>query len=172
MSRRQILDRLPRQWPLVAAVVSLAMLVIAHASEVFGGLVPCALCLRQREVYWTALVLGLGGLVLSRFWRPALTRRLTCGLLALVFLFGAGLAAYHAGVEWTWWPGPTTCSGGGAVSADAMADLLGGKKIRGPSCDRAAWVFLGLSMAGWNSLASLALSVISLQAFRRSAADA
>ena len=33
------------------------------------------------------------------------------GVLALVLLFGAGLAAYHAGIEWKWWPGPQDCSG-------------------------------------------------------------
>jgi disulfide bond formation protein DsbB len=28
-----------------------------------------------------------------------------------------------------------------------------------PACDRPAWVFLGLSMAGWNALAAAALTV-------------
>lgn len=164
---RLVLDR----WLFLAALASAAMLAVAHAFQTFGGLVPCELCLRQREVYWTALTLALVSLVVGRFWRAARARRIACALLALIFLFGAGLAAYHAGVEWKWWPGPTTCTGGGAVSADAMADLLGGKKIRGPSCDKAAWVFLGLSMAGWNALASLALCVISLRAAARSPAD-
>ena len=47
-----------------------------------------------------------------------------------------------------------------------MADLLGGAKIAPPACDKAAWVFLGLSMAGWNALASLGLTVLSLLAVR------
>ena len=33
-------------------------------------------------------------------------------LVALAFLINAGLGIYHAGVEWKWWPGPTTCAGG------------------------------------------------------------
>ena len=87
--------------------------------------------------------------------------------LAAVFAFGVGLAVYHSGVEWKWWPGPTACSGGGgSVSAGQMADLLGGAKIAPPACDKAAWVFLGLSMAGWNALASLGLTALSLLAVR------
>ena len=127
-----------QRWRLSALVASLAMLAIAHAFETFGGLAPCTLCLRAREVYWLAAA------------------------LALVFAAGVALAVYHAGVEWKFWPGPTACSGGGAiVDASQMTDLLQGARIKPPACDEAAWVFLGLSMAGWNALASLALTVLS-----------
>jgi len=160
---RGLLDR----WILFSAFASAAILAIAHAFETFGGYAPCALCLHQREVYWAALTVAVGAILIGRFWRRAFVRRVAGVALVLVFLFGAGLAAYHAGVEWKWWPGPTTCAGAGAVSTDAMADLLSGKRIRGPACDHAAWVFLGLSMAGWNALASLGLTVLSLLALRR-----
>jgi disulfide bond formation protein DsbB len=162
-----VAEPLLRRWPLVAALASAAMLATAHAFERFGGFAPCTLCYRQREVYWAALGLAFIGAAAMRFWRPGLGRWV-CALLAVVFLYGAGLAAYHAGVEWKWWPGPTTCTGGGGVTAADMADLLSGKRIRGPSCDEAAWVFLGLSMAGWNALASLGLSLASLAAALRS----
>ena len=158
---RIVLDR----WPLWAALASGMMLAIAHAFETFGNLAPCALCYRQREVYWAALAIGLAGYGLSRLVAPRDTCRVACALLALVFLFGAGLAAYHAGVEWKWWPGPTTCTGGAAgISPGDMADLLQGKRIRAPACDQPAWVFAGLSMAGWNALASLGLSATSMVA--------
>lgn len=160
-------DPVLRRWPIAAALASAAMLATAHAFERIGGFAPCTLCYRQREVYWAALALAVVGAAAVRFWRPGLSRWV-CALLAVVFLYGAGLAAYHAGVEWKWWPGPTTCTGGGGVTAADMADLLAGKRIRGPSCDQAAWVFLGLSMAGWNALASLGLSVASLAAALRS----
>jgi disulfide bond formation protein DsbB len=161
---RPLLDR----WPLFAAIASAAMLAVAHAFQTFGGLAPCALCYHQREVYWVALGVGLAGYLMSRFMRPAATRKAACAALALIFLFGAGLAAYHAGVEWKWWPGPTTCTGGpSGVDAGAMADLLKGKSVTAPSCDNAAWVWMGLSMAGWNALASLGLSAFSLAALLR-----
>ena len=86
----------------------------------------------------------------------------------VVFAYGAYLAAYHAGAEWKWWPGPTTCSGGGssALTASSMSDLLNGAKVKPPQCDKAAWVWLGLSMAGWNFLISLGLIAYSAAAAR------
>ena len=156
-----------QRWRLSALVASLAMLAIAHAFETFGGLAPCALCLRAREVYWVAAGLALAGMLVTRMAAGARWRWAFDAALAAVFAFGVGLAVYHSGVEWKWWPGPTACSGGGgSVSAGQMADLLGGAKIAPPACDKAAWVFLGLSMAGWNALASLGLTALSLLAVR------
>ena len=153
------------RWRLNALVASLAMLATAHAFETFGGLAPCALCLRAREVYWVGAGLALAGMLVTRMRAGARWRWAFDAALAAVFAFGVGLAVYHSGVEWKWWPGPTACSGGGgSVSAGQMADLLGGAKIAPPACDKAAWVFLGLSMAGWNALVSLKLTVWSVLA--------
>ncbi len=146
---------LVRHWLVLALLASAAMLAIAHAFQTFGGLAPCTLCLRQREVYWIALGVSAAGLALGLSPATARLRPLVCAILALIFLYGAGVAAYHAGAEWKWWPGPTACSGGGGASAAALAQLLHGAKIAAPRCDEAAWRMAGLSMAGWNVLASL-----------------
>jgi disulfide bond formation protein DsbB len=162
-----------RHWPWVALLSAALMLAIAHAFERFGNLMPCTLCLKQREVYWTILTVAAGGLLLDRYtgrfrFKPWLNL-----LLGLIFLFGAGLAVYHAGAEWKWWPGPTTCASGGggqgATTAQLQA-LLEGAKVSAPACDKAAWVFLGLSMAGWNAIVSLKLAVWSFIAARESRA--
>jgi len=159
-----VLDR----WRLFALVAAATMLAIAHAFETFGGYAPCTLCLRQREAYWVAGAVALAAMVLARAPGARIWRPLGLAALALVFLAGAGIAAYHAGVEWKFWPGPTACSGtGGGVSAADMAALLGGAKVRPPACDQAAWVFAGLSMAGWNALAALGFTAASLAAFLR-----
>ncbi len=155
------------RWPLVALLASALMLAIAHAFQTFGGLEPCALCLRQREVYWTAMGVAAAALVLGRFREGRPLAAWGAGLLAAVFLLGAGVAAYHAGVEWKWWPGPTTCTGGSTANAADLMAALGGKQVRAPSCDRAAWVFAGLSMAGWNAIASLILAAGSVVAALR-----
>jgi disulfide bond formation protein DsbB len=170
------------------------MLAAAHAFETFGHMPPCHLCLKQREVYW--LVVGLSVLLLAFEAAAALLKRRPMAaraeplfvmmrsgvaplvrraphpanlILALVFLFGAGLAAYHAGVEWKWWLGPATCTSGGAgrVTAADLGALMKGVGGSAPMCDKAAWVFLGLSMAGWNALISLGLAGISLVAALR-----
>ena len=161
---RPFLDR----WPLVALLASAAMLAIAHAFETFGHLPPCTLCLKQREVYWAAATVALIALIVARAPVGTRTRALFNGLLGLVFLAGAVLAFYHAGVEWHWWPGPSTCSSATiSVSSGAMEALARGEKINPPSCDKALWVFLGLSMAGWNCLISLKLAFLSFWAARR-----
>lgn len=159
---RPFLDR----WRLCAALVAAAMLATAHAFETFGGYAPCTLCLRQREVYWTILGLGVAFMFLVRMPGGPRWRELTCWILGLAFAVGCGVAVYHAGAEWKFWPGPQACSSAGAASVSA-ADLnafLGGEKVRPPACDEAAWVFLGLSMAGWNALISLGLAGVSVLA--------
>jgi disulfide bond formation protein DsbB len=161
---RPFLDR----WRLCALIASAAMRAIAHAFQTFGKLAPCPLCLRQREVYWIAAGVALAFMVIVRLPGGPRWRQASCWLLALIFLAGAGVAAYHAGVEWKFWPGPTTCSGvAGGVDVQAMSGLLSGAKIRPPACDKPAWVFLGLSMAGWNALAALGLAVLSAAAALR-----
>jgi disulfide bond formation protein DsbB len=83
-------------------------------------------------------------------------------VIAAVMLWNTGLAAYHAGIEWKFWPGPQDCSGpidkfGSA--ADLMKQLQSISLVR---CDQAAWRFLGISLAGWDVLVSLGLACAAL----------
>jgi len=166
------LDPLLRHWPAWALAASAVLLAIAHAFETFGGLAPCTLCLQQRDVYWTAITVSALALAAARTPARAVLGPVFAVLLIGVFLAGAAIAARHAGAEWKWWPGPATCSGaGGGVSAAALANLMHGAKIAAPRCDKAAWVFLGLSMAGWNFLISLGLAGLSALAGMRSRRD-
>ncbi|EJL36184.1 disulfide bond formation protein DsbB [Caulobacter sp. AP07] len=151
-------------WPVLAFAACAFMLGAAHAFETFGKLAPCLLCLKQREVYWVTGTVALVAVVLSRTAWAARVRRPLILLIGVGFLYGAGLAAYHAGAEWKWWPGPAACAAGGGASADDLVAMLKGAKIAAPSCDKAVWVFLGLSMAGWNAVISLALAVVSFAA--------
>jgi disulfide bond formation protein DsbB len=155
---RALIGLVLRYWLVLALAASAGMLAIAHAFETFGHLAPCTLCYYQRDVYWAALWIAAAGLGLARTPMARLTP-LVGWLLAAVFLVGAGIAVWHAGAEWKFWSGPKACaSGGGPASAAGLAALMQGAKIAGPHCDQAAWVFLGLSMAGWNVLISLKLA--------------
>lgn len=134
-----------------AAALALAA---AYAGEHLAGLRPCPLCLLQRWPYWAAVGLGAVALLLPRrFTGPAL------GLLGLLFLGNAGLAALHAGVEWGFWPSPLPeCAPPGVGAAETVDDLLKSlPPLPAVSCEEAAWRLLGLSMAGWNALFALAL---------------
>jgi len=151
-------------WPVWAAFAAAALLAIAHGFETFGHLAPCELCLKQRTVYWAALAVGLVGYGLERLLPGRRIGLIVCSLLAVVFLYQAGLAGYHSGVEWKWWPGPQSCTGTGKVNVGDLTALLNGAKISGPSCDKAAWRMIGLSMAGWNALVALGLAGLSAAA--------
>ena len=153
-------------WPLVGACASAAMLAAAHAFETFGGLAPCHLCYYQRDVYWAGVSVGVLGFALG-YMRLRWADRAADLLLAVIFLVGAGVAAYHSGVEWKWWPGPSSCTGAGMVNAGDLTAFLDGGKVRPPRCDEAAWRMFGLSMAGYNTLASLVLVALSVLAARR-----
>ena len=157
---RPFLDR----WRFFALLSSGAMLAAAHAFQTFGGLAPCELCLKQRTVYWVAAAIAAVAMVIVRMPGGPRWRAATCWLLALVFLASVGVAGYHAGVEWKFWPGPQSCSGGGTVTVAALKDLLNGGGVKMPACDQPAWKLAGLSMAGWNTVASVILVALSLAA--------
>ena len=160
-----------RHWPWASLAASLAMLGVAHAFETFGRLAPCELCLKEREVYWAAVAVATTGVGLG--FTPLKPGRWVAAVLALVFAGGMVLAAYHAGVEWKFWPGPASCSGGNVqVSAADLSRLLNGGPVGAPACDKPAWVFLGISMAGWNALVSLGLTGLSILAAGSTRADA
>ncbi|MEL7130348.1 MAG: disulfide bond formation protein B [Pseudomonadota bacterium] len=152
-------------WPLYAILASLAMLTGAHMFEVFGKMAPCALCLRQRDVYWAATGMAVAGLIL---WQRQPSGRYLVALnvmLGLVFLTGAIVAAYHMGVEWKWWAGPAGCSGSGNVDLEGI-DLLAAldRKLATVSCSEAPWRMLGISMAGYNAAISAGLAILSFVA--------
>ncbi len=77
-----------------------------------------------------------------------------------LWLVEAGLAVYHVGVEQHWWTSATGCSASGATgqSLEALrAQIMGAALV---SCDQPELIVLGLSMAGWNIVYSLAMVFI------------
>ena len=150
----------PDRWIALILALAVALLIAVHAFETFGGYPPCELCLHQREAWWTAGTIAAFGLVVIRF-RPSIGW-LVCAALAVVCAGSAVFAAYHAGVEWKWWPGPTACTGTGSphVSAKDVAALLSGaKSVHMVRCDEAAIRWFGVSMAGWNAVVSLLAAI-------------
>lgn len=158
-----------RWWVAFALLAAISMLAVAHGFERIGGYPPCALCLEQREVYWFAIIIALPATLWSVLARARGTPRLAAFLLFAVFSAGAIVAGFHAGGELKWWNLPLTCVGGdvSAVSIDQLTSVaLGGETGRAPACNVAAWTYLGVSMAGWNAVASGLLAVMSLIAAR------
>lgn len=148
----------------VIAVFAAATLVGAWIFQYGFGLAPCPLCLQQRWPYYATIPLAALVAVAAAQKAPRKLLAVGFALIALIMLVGAGLAGYHAGVEWQWWAGPQDCSAAGtSFSGGAASDLLRRMgTARVVRCDEAAWRFLGLSLAGWNVLISLSLAGVAL----------
>jgi disulfide bond formation protein DsbB len=147
---------------LVILVIAAGAILAALGFQHIGGYEPCALCLMQRTPYYIGIPVAAA--LTAAIWSGAPRRLVAAGFaaLALLMLYNTGLAAYHSGVEWGWWEGPSSCAPSTSVgSAGAMLESLR-SGARGPSCTEAVWRFLGLSFAGWNVLISLALAVLAL----------
>ncbi|HHZ07354.1 MAG TPA: disulfide bond formation protein B [Rhizobiales bacterium] len=153
-----------RTQTLTALLLALGMAAVVGTALGFqhiGGYIPCKLCYEQRTPYYVGVPLMLLAAASSRSGGPAW---LTRGLLfagGLLMTYGLYLGVYHSGVEWAWWPGPTDCGDVGAsvdTGGQGVLDAL--DRFVPPSCDKAALRVLGLSMAGWNAIASLALAAI------------
>lgn len=132
-------------------VVSIVALAFAYISEYAFGLRPCQLCVYQRLPYAVAILFGL---LSFYFGRPMLL------LAGLAFLANAALAGFHAGVEYGWWEGLSSCGGalGDGASIEDLKKMLEGQDI--VRCDKPAWMLFGVSMAGYNYLLSFALFLI------------
>jgi len=139
-----------KQAAVIVLVVGLGAITSAWGFEIIGGFKPCALCLTQRWAYYTAVPLAviLVALIISGKITDGLLRT-GVAVLALVFLAGGILGAYHAGVEWGFWPGPSSCTGGSGITG-GLPDLS--QKV--VQCDEVQIRILGLSFAGWNVIVS------------------
>jgi disulfide bond formation protein DsbB len=86
---------------LAGAVLAGLALAIALGSERFEGLIPCALCLRERWPYRVAIAVGLVASVL-----PGRAARMVCWVLVATYLVAGAGAFVHVGVEQRWWKSP------------------------------------------------------------------
>lgn len=163
MSERITLsNRLIAVSPAVVLLASAAVLGTALVSQVWGGLRPCDLCIYQRWPYVATIVLGVASLSIAGI--PA--RRALLALCGAAFLVGGGIAAYHVGVEQHWVQGPAACSGGGEATSieELRRQLMATPIVR---CDEIAWSLFGISMAGYNVIASVLLAGFALVAAAR-----
>ena len=144
---------------LLAALGSAGLLAGAFGFQYLGGMAPCELCLWQRWPHAAAVLIGGLALIFGgRLWA------LLGGAAALAT---AGIGVFHVGVEQKWWEGLASCTGN-SIAGISTADLLNPDVIVAAPvrCDAIAWSMMGVSMAGWNVIASLALALIWWAAFR------
>lgn len=134
----------------LALAVPALLLGGAYVSQYGFGLYPCEMCWWQRWPHFAALALAL----LSFAVAPA---RLWTALAGGAILVSGAIGLFHAGVEYGWWPGITSCAA--IVSAEggsALESIMNTPLVR---CDEAAWDLFGISLAGFNFLISTAAAL-------------
>ena len=118
---------------------------------------------------WVAawrVVIGFAVLLPYALWRgfiwPANRK-----VWLLIFVTGAVVAGYPAGVEYRFWPAPSGCGLAQAVDPLAIDDLLSAidEPQAVPSCSSDPWQGrYGLYMAGWNMVMQIGLAFMSFRA--------
>lgn len=156
-----------RQRTMTALFLAVAMAATVGSAlgfQYIGGYIPCHLCLEQRTPYYVGAPLMLLAVLASALRAPAWVTRILLAIGGLLMVYGLYLGVYHSGVEWAWWPGPTDCTAGaGPVDTGGKGVLDALDKFVPPSCDKAALRILGLSLAGWNAIASFVLAVVAFR---------
>lgn len=152
----------PRTLPLLLALACAGALGTALLAQYWGGLYPCVLCIYQRYAYGAAGAAALLALILAG---SAAARRLALIATGLAFAAGSAIAVFHVGVEQKWWQGTAACHAP-PLPADATAAQLRDILMNQPfaPCDVVPWALFGISMAGFNVLASALLAALSFWA--------
>jgi disulfide bond formation protein DsbB len=147
------------------SVLAASVLVLGAAllSQYWGGLTPCELCLLERWPWWVAIAIAAAAwLTGGRLALP-----IPAILLAIVFLASAGdrLLPCRGRAALVRRPYACTEGSGDANSVEALrAQLLGKKPVM---CDEVQWSLFGISLAGWNLLASIAMAGFCAMTARR-----
>jgi disulfide bond formation protein DsbB len=161
MRPREYIENLtPKRLLLLAAAFSVAALLAALTAQYGFSLHPCHLCVLQRYPY-----AAIACIALLTAWRGSPKIQVMAAFLCAGLLFlDAGIALYHTGVEYHWFPGPSGCtstSTGGETIEELRAQIMNAPAV---TCDQAMAYIFGLSMAAWNFLAALVAHVVTLYA--------
>ena len=134
----QSLSRSDKLAQRLALAIPALLLAGAYVSQYGFGLYPCEMCWWQRYPHFAAIGIAF----ISTIAPP---RRVWIALAALAIFASGLIGAFHAGVEYGWWEGITPCTG----AADPFA-------LEFARCDVPAFTLLGISLAGFNALFSIA----------------
>lgn len=136
---------------LLALLVPAALLGGALLSQYGFGLFPCEMCHWQRWPHEAAI----GFAILAFLFRNGAAARLFVMLAGIAILVSGAIGVFHAGVEYGWWQGLTTCSTApaGGNAAEVLQNIMNTPLVR---CDQAQWTLAGISLAGFNALFSFA----------------
>ena len=139
----------------LAFLLPAALLGGALISQYGFGLYPCEMCMWQRWPHLAAIILALPALMLGL--KPL--SRLLVFAAALAILVSGLIGGFHAGVEYDWWEGLTSCATSIPAGGDILDSIMNAPLVR---CDVAPWSLFGISLAGYNFLLSVGGAILIL----------
>ena len=134
--------------------LSSGLLLGAYFLEFYLSLFPCDLCIKQRIVHVSILILSLLIFPLYTFSK---LKFIMLSVLNLLWIVSFSLAFYHFGIEKKLWQGFSECSSNLIFNENTLDQLLSKSPIR---CDETQFELLNLSLAGWNGILSFIIFII------------
>ena len=131
------------------------MLISAFYLEYFHGALPCDLCITQRWFHGVIIAYSLIIIFIINITLISKKHLLLGG--AILWLSSSSVGLYHFGIEMNFWTGPDGCSSNIDFSKDTLTYLLNKSPIK---CDEVMFEIFGLSLAGWNALASFSIFLL------------
>ena len=133
----------------ISFLISSFMLISAFYLEYFHGALPCDLCITQR--WFHSAIIAYSFIIILFVKKILISKKLLMLGVTILWLASSLAGLYHFGIEMNFWTGPDGCSSNIDFSQDTLTYLLSKSPIK---CDEVMFEIFGLSLAGWNALAS------------------
>ena len=141
----------------VILIFSIIALVAAYFIQYILGHEPCNLCLIERIPYIAAIILISLAFILNRY------EKLVSLLVGVFFLFGGIISFYHFGIEQGFFSESLVCDLDINNKTISAQDLLKQLEKETISCKDVDFRLFGLSLATFNTIISITISVIMIK---------
>tara|TARA_B100001059_G_C17827649_1_gene582434 strand:- start:790 stop:1272 length:483 start_codon:yes stop_codon:yes gene_type:complete len=135
-------------------------LIIAYFIQYVLGYQPCNLCLFERIPYFVAVIIIPLYFFFNKFQKSILI------IIAIFFIFGTIISFYHVGIEQGFFSESLVCDLNGNKNSLTAKDILEEFDKKTVSCKDVKFKVLGLSLATFNTIISLILSVIIIKTIK------
>ena len=143
----------------IILVFSIFALIVAYFIQYVLSHQPCNLCLIERIPYFVAIIFIFLIFFLNKY------EKFFSLVIGLFFIFGAIVSFYHFGIEQGFFSESLVCDLGNSNKATSARDLLKQLEKNTVSCKDVTFRILGLSLATFNTIISIIISVIMYKIF-------
>ena len=138
-------------------LISFFSLSFAYFVEFIIGHEPCNLCKIERIPYIGALILSSLLLFIKKWGKIILF------LILILFVFSTVVSVYHVGIEQGIFSESLLCELGGSNKVQNTDELLKTLENTPISCKEVTFTIFGLSLATFNAVLSIIISIILLR---------